>query len=138
MKHIKNFESFINENEGKVQKVEQGAMNQNTAEGLLKAAVKQYEDKYQTSYTVDMGGKKLQFSTMSALAALTGTEEGDSDYGVNVRGDGTIEMFYGPDDQVGGKLNQEKLSAAMQGYVMAHKKAAELWKKGGKKSADYY
>lgn len=137
MKHIKDFESFINESTGKVQEVEQDDMDQNMAEDLLKAATKQYDDKYQASYTVDMGSKKLQFDTMSALAALTGTEEGESDYGVNVRGDGTIEMFYGPDDKVGGKLNQEKLSAAKQGYVMAHKKAAVLWKNAGSKSASY-
>jgi len=130
MKHIKTFEDYINEAERPAEQVRQGDMDQASAKKLLQAAIQQTEDKFQVSYTIEMGPKKLEFDTFSALAAMVGGEEG-GDFGVNVAGDGTLEIFWGSKDEKVGKLNQDKLSAAMQMYTVAFKKAQNMYKKEG-------
>ena len=157
MKHIKDFDNFLNETmpgsisisttgggasrqrteEKKVEIIQQRFMNPGMAKNLLDAAVDQYGDNYYQFYTVNMNGKNLQFNTISALEAMVGSKEG-GDFGLNITGDWTIELFYGPKDEEYGVLDNNKLSAAMKDYSTAYKKAEILWKKDGSKSADDY
>lgn len=126
MKNIKLFEDFINE---EVQEVYTDEMEPGTAKALLKLAVKQKEDKFQSSYTVDKGKKKLRFDTYGTLLALVKVDDdgfyGPS-YGVNITGDDELEAFGDNGDKIVGKLNTKSLSGAMASVVQATKAAEKL------------
>ena len=69
MKNIKLFEDFINEFDD-VKEVYADEINPAAAKALLKLAIKQKEDKFQGSYTVDKGKK----SNVSRVALHRGLE----------------------------------------------------------------
>jgi hypothetical protein len=132
MKYVSLFEQFITESEkAKSAKPELMAGNSALGKKLIQAAIKQYDDKYQDAYTVDVGGKKIQFSTVDALTSLDGRNEQDApfDWGVNgPDGDGKVFIFgggsYMDEEELFGKIDTNgKLSAALKVYVSALKAA---------------
>jgi len=130
MKKAKLYEQFVTEN---VEEVQASEISTKAAKALLTMAQKQKEDKYQGSYTVDKGNKKLRFDTVDALLSMVKAREegfyGGPAYGVNITGNDELEAFGDNGDAIVGKLNTKSLSAAMNS-VMAAFKASQKKHKG--------
>jgi len=126
MKKVKLYEDYVSEN---VQEVQADEINAKAASSLLKLAAKQKEDKFQGSYTVDKGNKKLKFNTYSALLTMVSVEDGGfygPSYGISITGKGELEAFGDNGNKIVGMLNKKSLSGAMQSVKAAAKKAEAL------------
>ena len=128
MKNIKLFEDFINEFDD-VKEVYADEINPAAAKALLKLAIKQKEDKFQGSYTVDKGKKKLRFDTYAALLTTVRVDDGNRygpSYGVSITGNDELEAYGDGGEKIVGKLNTKSLTGAMASVAQAAKAAAKL------------